>query len=475
MASLVRSSAASGSSTSQIQYSLILPKDYILDLPVIGSVNVQKMTYIQLRNFVTEEIKKKLPVDYLSFTLTTPGRFETFVGGHVSNPNVIIVTSVMRLHEAILKAGNFKETGSYRKIRLIHADGSEESIDLSKFITMGDDNNDPYLKQGDKIIVPAAMKMVKANSGFQTPGLYELVGDETLDNLIGFAGGLIREVDRSRVRIKRINASGTYSYIETPLEKDTKVELMDGDEITFYRASMNPSFVTVEAALYTGPNDGVSPITYPTMAFTIPFLNTIGTPSGGYSARAASMTIPTLLKANLPYYPGMNLHNLLTQYGGPTPYAMADQSVIYRKAPNTDFKFDVFYMWTHPEEAKKVELLPEDKVYIPMQDQFVVVTGQVNGSGAFPYMSSQWKVIDYLGMCGGIKPLGDKNEIFLMDRYGQKMKKVSVDYVVQPGDILYVDYNILQQMYDSFLTFLPVVSTISLTIYNIFLAINSFK
>lgn len=445
--------SSSTDSKSADEYNLTVAKDYSLQIPVIGSVNVRSYSYLDLKKFVLKEIKGRLPLDFMDFTLVTPGRFEVFVGGGVSEPNNIIVTSMVRLHEAILKAGGFKQNGSYRKIRFIKADGAERSVDLARFVASGLDADDPYLTPGDRILVPMAEKQVVVGSGVKFPGAYEMLPGETLDDLIRLSGSFARETDRDRIRFRRIEAGGRYTVFEISLSANPAFPLSDGDEISFQAASANPQFITVEGALYGRSNDGISPISLPTASVPVPF--PVPSAPGTIASRTGTVSTPVSIKVSLPYYHGMNLYNVLLQLGGPTPFAIADRSVIYHKTPGKDTAFDAERLWKNPEEAKRIELQPDDYVFIPLQEQYVVVTGAVNLPNVLPFQPAR-TLEDYVALCGGIGKTGDRDSIFLLDARGEKVRRVPLSYVMQPRDIAFVEVNAGQAVFDFLSVNIPV-------------------
>ncbi|MEW5817191.1 MAG: SLBB domain-containing protein, partial [Spirochaetota bacterium] len=165
------------------------------------------------------------------------------------------------------------------------------------------------------------------------------------------------------------------------------------------------------------------------------------------------------IKINLPFYPGMTLFSILQQLGGPTPFAISDKCVIYRKNPGEEIPFDLNRLWINFDSSNDIYIKPGDYIYIPMQDQFVVVQGEVSTPSLFAYEFKK-PLKYYLFLCGGLLQTADKNGIFLVNQQGKKIKKVTIDYEVNPGDIFYVRKNPGTQISDFFNTSLPFLTVI---------------
>ena len=68
-------------------------------------------------------------------------------------------------------------------------DGDTLNIDLTKFKISGDDIYNPYIHQGDILVLPFKKESIYIFGGIQIPGEYEYKSNENLKQFIEIAGG----------------------------------------------------------------------------------------------------------------------------------------------------------------------------------------------------------------------------------------------------------------------------------------------
>jgi protein involved in polysaccharide export with SLBB domain len=434
-------------------YTLSVQADHIIQIPVLGPIDTEDMTYLDLKNNLLNSLRKRMPVDFLDFYMLSPATFEVFVGGEVRNPGAFVCTSLMRVSDALVLADGNTSLASYRTIEIKNPKHLTKRIDLFRYFETGEDVSNCFLRQGDVIYVPRAEKLVRLSGEVVKSAIYELMPGETVQDLLRFAGGLSKEADRDVLEVRRINPDGTYSIFTIGLLKENDFQPADGDKINARPATQNTRFVTVEGALFGKPIDGRTPIQMPQIN-----LDTVNASSASVAVSEApssflnSIAVP--IKVYLSYFQGMTLANILDILGGPTPFAIGDQSVIYRKNPTQTIPFNVEDVWRNPEKAKAIQIFPDDYVLIPMDNQIIMVMGEVNVSRIIPLMYKR-KLRDYLMACGGITSTGDARSIWLYDKLGKKVKHVDMEYDPKAGDIFYVDKTIGAAILDFVTVTLP--------------------
>ena len=78
---------------------------------------------------------------------------------------------------------------SLRKI-VLKRDSELINVDLSLFFLNGDNSNNPYLRDGDVIIVSAKNECVSISGAVNKPGIIEILPKNKLSDVIEFAYGL---------------------------------------------------------------------------------------------------------------------------------------------------------------------------------------------------------------------------------------------------------------------------------------------
>lgn len=79
------------------------------------------------------------------------------------------------------------------------------TVDLYDFLFGGDKNDNLRLQEGDVIIVPAYENLVKIDGNVKRPMSYEIKEDETITDLVKYAGGFRSNAYTDAVRVKRDN------------------------------------------------------------------------------------------------------------------------------------------------------------------------------------------------------------------------------------------------------------------------------
>ncbi len=429
---------------------IILPGNYNLEIPYVGTIDVTGMYFDELRELVINSIKSRLPVEYVDFVLTSPALFDVFVFGGVLNPGITTLTPINRVSEAIALVKGLKDGASYRQIQLIR-DGEIITCDLSKFVMEADESQNPLLQPGDKIYVPHAAILSNISGNIKYPDTYELVPGETLNDIINIAGGILPGTSKTQIEIMRLNPDGYPEFLYITLEEADEFLINHADRISVRSALEtleNEGMILLEATLYGQPSSGMDPIIIPTQPIIV----------------------------SIPYFPGVTLLQILEKFGGPTPLADAENSFIIRR-DETRVYVDVMDLWRTRNLSKDIMLMPEDHIFIPMEKLFVVVVGEVNKPGAIPFMTGG-RVADYIAAAGGISPkTADLEGIYLVDENFEKTI-VSMTEEVLPGSTIYVDENGLESAVyksDKILRFLILFSTLAAltsTVINIILAIR---
>lgn len=155
-----------------------------------------------------------------------------FVGGEVERPGQYSLTSLADVVTGIAMAGGIRQSGTLRQVRLVRANGATQSIDLYGNLGIGRPSA-VRLQDGDRIIVPVIGPTIGISGNVPRPGIYELRGPASIDEVTAFAGGSIRQRG-SEIVISRIDRGGAESFIRPPSGSSA---VMGGDAITVMAAS----------------------------------------------------------------------------------------------------------------------------------------------------------------------------------------------------------------------------------------------
>lgn len=154
---------------------------------------------------------------------------------------------------AISAAGGPTPIGSVRDIQLIRGK-QKKSIDLYLFMTNPSYQFQFDLLQNDIIFVPVAQKLVTLEGAVKRPMIYEMKGDESLLDLIRYAGGVNVDVYPDFVQIQRFTGEeiGLLEYnLAAVIDGKERVELKNGD-IVRVRSLNKPieQFTEIKGSVY---------------------------------------------------------------------------------------------------------------------------------------------------------------------------------------------------------------------------------
>jgi len=191
-------------------YELELPVtgDGSINLPKLGPQPVAGMTFERTRATLEKRVAEQLIGTQAAVTMGRLRSVRVFVVGDVKRPGSYDLSSLSRMTAALAAAGGITEVGSLRKVALKRAGNTVKTLDLYGLLLRGDTRNDAQLADGDVVLVPPAGAMAGVDGEVRRPAIYEFGNADSLDDLLGLAGGLQPTADRRRIQLERISSNG---------------------------------------------------------------------------------------------------------------------------------------------------------------------------------------------------------------------------------------------------------------------------
>jgi polysaccharide export outer membrane protein len=128
-----------------------------ISLPLIDDVRAAGLTPLQLKEVLTEKLKKFVDSPDVSVTVMEANSYKVYVSGEVKSPGIFRLRSETSLIHIIIMAGGFTEWADPKRILIIRKfEGKEKRTIVNyKKIMKGEDSGLNFvLKAGDIIIVP---------------------------------------------------------------------------------------------------------------------------------------------------------------------------------------------------------------------------------------------------------------------------------------------------------------------------------
>ncbi|MDX2244715.1 MAG: polysaccharide biosynthesis/export family protein [Leptolyngbyaceae cyanobacterium bins.302] len=271
----------------------ILP-DGTLNLPWVGSVPLAGLSLSQAANVLSQRFSRFIRNPVVTVSLLAPRPLKVGVIGEVNRPGSYIISVISnevtqqslnqrtaseggnqwpRVSQAIQTAGGITGLANLREVRIRRprVTGGEDiiAIDLWKFLSQGDLNQDILLRDGDTIVISRATTFDSeeatqiATSNFSpatisvsvvgevsTPGTIQVRPNTTINQAImtagGFRGG---RASRKNVDLIRLNPNGTVSRRRLSIDLDQNMN-EDRNPRLF-----NNDIVVVNRTFIAGVND----------------------------------------------------------------------------------------------------------------------------------------------------------------------------------------------------------------------------
>jgi len=128
-----------------------------ISLPLIDDVRAAGLTPLQLKEVLTEKLKKFVDSPDVSVTVMEANSYKVYVSGEVKSPGIFRLRSETSLMHIIIMAGGFTEWADPKRILIIRKiDGKEKRtiVNYKKIVQGEDSGSNIFLKAGDIIIVP---------------------------------------------------------------------------------------------------------------------------------------------------------------------------------------------------------------------------------------------------------------------------------------------------------------------------------
>ncbi|WP_341712392.1 SLBB domain-containing protein, partial [Erythrobacter sp.] len=168
-------------------------------LPSVGTIHLAGVRQGDLKDFLSRAIGTQYRNFRVGVRTTELRGLRVFVTGYAQNPGAFSVNSLSTAFNAILQAGGPTSGGSFRVIKLVR-DGQEYAeIDLYRVLMDGDRSQDAVLENEDVILVPPALAQVAIIGSVNNEAIYEILGGETIKDVLALAGGVDGLGERDRV------------------------------------------------------------------------------------------------------------------------------------------------------------------------------------------------------------------------------------------------------------------------------------
>lgn len=406
-----------------------LDKNGMVFFENIGFINLSNQTLNEAEVLLIEELSKiystlkgKDNSTKLNLDLGKITSINVYFTGEVIKPGINLIHPFSDVFSALVQAGGVNTSGSLRQVTLIRNNKIIEIIDFYSFFTTGlGEFQKNRIIDGDIIHIPPVKNRIQLLGEINKPKYYEALQNDTLNDLIEYAGGL-KSSSSNKALIenisplnKRLSDDNAKSGTLVNLASSNNLTLSDGSKVTFLPVANNDYSVEVFGRV-------TLPGRYPV-----------------YNSTSSSNN-QVILK-------NINLKELLDLAGG-------FEDPVFRKSINNEIsilrldenqfyskEFKVSY-----DEAENFSLEVNDKIFVYENSDYsnnfmYTIKGEINFPGSYP-INHDITLGDAISLAGGLTELGSKDNILVFTNIETYDREGNISQLVEPIRNLDLDYQI---------------------------------
>jgi protein involved in polysaccharide export with SLBB domain len=139
-----------------------------------------------------------------------------------ARPGTYTVSSLSTLFNVLYQAGGPSVNGSFREIELLRNNRVERKIDLYNFLQTGSQADNVRVRENDVIRIPVYKKRVEIGGEVKRPGIFELVENERVTDLLKYSSGFTDNAYRASIKVTQLT------------DKDKRVKDLESEEFAMY-------------------------------------------------------------------------------------------------------------------------------------------------------------------------------------------------------------------------------------------------
>ena len=188
------------------------PEGFIT-IPNVGVIYVAGLTFEAASKLIKDKLiangysNIRTGLTKVNITLGSIRSIKVTLLGEVTKPGTYTLPSLATVFNALYASGGPSERGSFRNIEVIRNNKVIDTLDIYDFLSHGDLHSNILLADQDIIRIPVYTKRVTLKGAFKRTGIFEVKNGETLQDIIGFAGGFTDEAATDYISAIRLTST----------------------------------------------------------------------------------------------------------------------------------------------------------------------------------------------------------------------------------------------------------------------------
>jgi len=350
--------------------------DGFVNIPNVGPVFVSGMTMEEAKNRIINRLSSiysgiKSGSTHVQVLLGDIRSIRVMLIGEVVRPGSYTLPSLATITNALYVSGGPGESGSFRNITVVRNGKVIDTFDLYDFLINGDLKGNILLQDQDIVKVNPYKTRIILEGQVKHPAIFEAKENETLQDLITYAGGYTEKAYTGTIKATRIT------------DKEKEVQTIPQSAVKGYMLQSGDS-------LYV---DSV--------------LNRF--------ANRVSISGPVFFPGSYAVQPGMTVKDVIAQADGVKEDIFLNRGLIKRLKPDFSPEMIDFNVGEILSGTTAIPVQAEDSITLYSkldirERYYVLIRGEINKQDTLPY-SEGMRVEDAILMAGGFKDAASTKEI----------------------------------------------------------------
>ena len=203
----------------------------------LGNISLSGLTFNEASEKLKNVTEASLIGTEVEISLSRLRTIQVFVLGNSKNPGSYSLSPLSSISSILFNTEGPSENGSLRNISLKRKNEVIGSLDLYDLLINANTVNDLRIQSGDALLINPVGSRVKVWGNVNRPAIYEVLENESFEDVLNFASGLSSKADNKKITLSRINNLGQREFKDYSLEEISKIELKDADEIFIHDLS----------------------------------------------------------------------------------------------------------------------------------------------------------------------------------------------------------------------------------------------
>lgn len=340
----------------EASYKLKVSPEGTIRIPNVGPVKVAGSTIENATRAIRNQVAKiymgvSSGETHVNVSLGNIRSIRVSVVGEATRPGSYTLPSLATAFNALYACGGPNEIGSMRDIKVMRGNKVVANLDVYSYLFDGVLSENVGLRDGDIIKIEPYVNRVTMSGAVKHPAIFETTRNESLQQLVRYAGGFADNAYKLKLTVLRLNATGK-----------TVVDVTDKQLSSFKLLSGDSCFVSTTAInKYDNRVDLTGAVLHP----------------GTYALEA-----------------GLTVKQLVEKAGGLKEDAFLNMAYVNRKQPNQIPEIIGFNLGEVLKGAANDVLLQKDdsvvikSLFDYREEQAVEVMGAVNSPGKFKFVEN---------------------------------------------------------------------------------------